>query len=392
MTETALNEEDALEGEDSFEDVDGLEEDGFEELEELDAVDVGEDGLDELEAAEELGDEFEDALAEEEGEEGEEEDAFEEFGDFALDESSGLFVPARPALITGPAATAVASRLNPFVLESMNADDADAFFRRIGRAVRGAVRRVGGVVSRVGRIAGPLLRRALPMIQRVAGLAGPWGRVISAGIGAARGLMAGRGLRGALAGAVGGLIPGVGGRIASSILGADGADDDAALDALADMADARQVSPGVALPLAAGLATRVATPRVAGAVPPGLALPARAAERAMLQAGLAAGGRAGRMVRTMRLIARLARAALRRRAPLAVTGPLVRPAAVARTAQAMPGAVRTAARRVVPWMRRRPGVGAASPAMARRRLAMRRRILGRVPIGALRPRFVAGVA
>src|SRR5207302_580834 len=101
-----------------------------------------------------------------------------------------------------------------------------------------------------------------PMIQRVVGMAGPWGRLISGGMGAIQGLAEGRGLRGALAGALGGIIPGVGGRIASAILGGggsfDGADDDGALDALADQADAGEVDAAVAIPFGAGLAARLA--------------------------------------------------------------------------------------------------------------------------------------
>ncbi|MFN8640233.1 MAG: hypothetical protein U0802_00685 [Candidatus Binatia bacterium] len=155
--------------------------DAFEELDEL----AGElDGLDEEARSEELFDAFES------------EDGFESaedaFGDFAADAATGLYLP-RPAgpLITGPAAVALARTLNGFVADSLDADDADAFFRRIGRAMRRVgrgiargVRTVGRgiargargavqVARRVGRIAVPLLRRALPILQRVAGFAGP---------------------------------------------------------------------------------------------------------------------------------------------------------------------------------------------------------------------------
>src|SRR6185295_7765222 len=100
---------------------------------------------------------------------------------FAMDAASGLYVPAARPLITGPAALAVARRLNPFVLESMDADEADAFFRRIRRAMsrvgRGVLRTAGGlarravrVAGRVARAAAPILSRALPIVQRVAGM------------------------------------------------------------------------------------------------------------------------------------------------------------------------------------------------------------------------------
>lgn len=390
MQNSALFEdEDALAADDPIDvaddlvaDVDGCE-DGFEEIDEL--ADSGSDldgldGLDELAGAEELADEFEDALAEDVVDES----GLDAFGDFALDEATGLYVPARGGgLITGPAAVAIAQRLmNPAVLQSMDADDAEAFFRRIGRGLRRLGRgvrrvagRVGRVVGRVARAAAPVLRRVLPIVQRVAGMAGPWGRLISAGVGAARGLIAGRGLRGALAGAVGGLIPGVGGRIASSILGGDGADDDAALDALADMADAGQVPAAVALPMGAGLAVRVATPRPAGVVTPAVASRARVAERTMLRAGAAVGGTTGRRLRVMRTVARVTRARLAR------AGDPVR------AARALPAVTAAAARRVVAQARRQPGAGTSRPAAARRRLAARRRILATVPLGAIVPRL-----
>jgi hypothetical protein len=385
MSDTALFEEDtlaegeALEAGDLEAGADAYGDDAFDELDELaEAGDVeGLDALEELDAAEGLADEFEESL----GDEFAEEDSADAFGDYAVDDATGLYLPRRQ-LITGPAAVAIARRLNPFVLEAMSADDADAFFRRIGRGLRRIGRGVGRVAGRVGRVVGrvaraaaPLLQRALPIIQRVAGIAGPWGRLVSAGIGAARGLIAGRGLRGALAGAVGGLIPGVGGQIARSVLGGDGADDDAALDALADMADARQVPAAVALPLGAGLAARVVTPRPAGAIPPPVARCARAAERTMLRAGAAAGGSTGRRLRVMRTVARVARARVAQ-----AGGPVA-------AARAVPAATAAAARRVVAQVRRRPAAGVGSPAVARRRLAVRRRILATVPLGAAVPRL-----
>lgn len=350
--------------------------DAFEELDELSdnfETDGLDDAWDELDAADEMADGFADELDADASD--------DEFADgFEMDEASGLYLPQAPQLVSGPAAMAIANRLNPFVLDAMDADEADAFLRRVRRAMR----RVGSVAGRVGRIAGraarvaaPLLRRALPMVQRVAGLAGPWGRVISAGIGAARGLMKGRGLRGALAGAVGGLIPGIGGQIASRVLGGDGADDDAALDALADMADTGQVAPAVALPLGAGLAARVATPRTAsGAWPPALRRQAQATEQVMLRAARQATGNAGRRLRILRAIARLAReyAAARRAAGRPVT----------------PVVALAAARRILFQTRRRPSAGQSSRASAAARLRLRYQILRQLPAAALStPRAVA---
>ncbi len=380
----SLADVDLLDVDEDVDAADELEEDAFSELDEfeesdsLDALDAADEfeEMDEFEEADALADEFEEELQTDDSA-----DELDEFGEFAIDEASGLYLPSRPRLISGPAAIALAQRLNPFVVEAMDADDADAFFRRIRRGLRRIGRGIGSVAGRVGRVAGrlarvagPLLSRALPMIQRVAGLAGPWGRLISAGIGAARGLASGRGLRGALAGAVGGLVPGVGGRIASAILRADGADDDGALDALADMADAGQVAPGVALPLGAGLATRIATPRIAGNIPLAIARRAASAERTMLQAARAAGGSPGRRLRILRMIARLMRARLRRR--MTAGG----------AAAALPATAAAAARQVLRRAQQQPALGASSPAAAARRTAARRRIIRSVPLSAVYPR------
>lgn len=382
--EDAFAEIDELAADDNLEDLDAADElsdvDAAED-EDLNALDESEDGdvLDELDAAGDLADEFEDELYADD----DRADELDEFGDFAVDARSGLYLPTPRRLITGPAAVAIAQRLNPFVVESMDADDADAFFRRIGRGLRRIGRgirrvagRVGRVVGRVARVAAPILRRVLPMVQRVAGLAGPWGRLVSAGLGAVRGLAEGRGLRGALAGAAGGLIPGIGGRVAGALLGAGNAlDDDAALDALADMADANEVPAAVALPLGAGLATRIATPRVAGNITPAVARHAVLAERAMLRAVFAAGGSPGRRLRILRLIARLVRARLR---ALSSAGQAA--AVLAPTTQAV-------AAQVVRQARQRPAMGVISPAAAARRVMARRRILRRLPVAALYPRL-----
>jgi len=360
--------------EEAFDEMEGFEgEDAFQELEEL------ADEFAALEGFEEDG--FEDLFGEEA--EGFEEDA--SLDGFEMDEASGLLLPsAAPRLISGPAAVTLARGLNPFVLESMDADEAEEFFRRIARRVRGAVRGVARGVRQVGRVAGPLLRRAapllrraLPIIQRVAGVAGPWGRLVSAGIGAVQGVAQGRGLRGALAGAVGGLIPGVGGRIASTLLRGDGADDDASLDALADMTDARQVIPAVALPLGAGLAARVVSRQ---AVPPGTPLGAaaqgavrartRGLEQYLLRLAMQVPGNAGRRLRIMRVLAQVAARNLRRRGP---------GGAIA----ALPRVVQGAGQQVLARAAQSPRLGTVPPRVAAQRVQARQQILRRVPVSAL---------
>lgn len=376
----------------------------FMEEESLEGMDLME-GADALQELEELADAFgefdgfEDAFEGEgfeEGFEGEgfeemfagEDDAFEEedgFEGFEQDLASGLYLPSPgPRLMSGPAAVALARTLNPMVLESMDADDAEAFLRRVARRARAAARGIARGARQVGRVggavlrrAGPLLNRALPVLQRVASVAGPWGRVVSAGIGAARGLAQGRGLRGALAGAVGGLIPGVGGRIASSILRGDGADDDASLDALADMADARQVPAAVALPLGAGLAARVVTRQ---AVPPNTGLGAaaqgvmrsraRTLEQYLMRMVQQVPGSPGRRLRLMRAIAQLSARNLRRRGPGgAIT--------------ALPPVVRAASQRVLTRAAQVPRLAAVAPRVAARRVQARQQVMRRIPVSAV---------
>ncbi|RKG64293.1 hypothetical protein D7V80_27510 [Corallococcus sp. CA054B] len=385
-----LSDVESLDAMDPWEGADALQEledlaDEFSDLESFEAEGFEEDPF-EPSAFESSG--FEDDGFEELFAEAEAEDAFLEedgFEGFEANPATGLFMPASSnRLVSGPAAVALARTLNPFVLESMDADDAEAFFRRITRRVRSAARGIARGVRRAGQLgaaalrrAGPLIARALPVVQRVAGLAGPWGRVVAAGIGAAQGLLRGQGLRGALAGAVGGLIPGVGGRIASSILRGDGADDDASLDALADMADARQVPAAVALPLGAGLAARVVTRQ---AVPMSTALGAaaqgvlrsrsRGVERLLMRLAQQAPGTPGRRLRLMRLIARLAAGNLRLRGP---SGAIT----------ALPRVVQGAGRRVLTRAVQMPSMGVVPPRLAARRVHARRHVLRRIPIAAV---------
>lgn len=352
-------------------------EDAFQELEEL------ADEFGALDGFEEDG--FEDLFGDLSGGEAEGFEEDFELDGFEMDEASGLLLPSQePRLISGPAAVALARNLNPFVLESMDADDAEAFFRRIARGIRGAVRgvargvqRVGSVAAPILRRAAPLLRRALPLIQRVAGVAGPWGRLVSAGIGAVQGLAQGRGLRGALAGAVGGLIPGVGGRIASTLLRGDGADDDASLDALADMTDARQVAPAVALPLGAGLAARVVTRQ---AVPPGTPLGAaaqgairartRGLEQQLIRMAQQVPGPMGRRLRMLRILAQLAARSLHRRGP-------------GQAIHALPQVVHRAGQKVLARAAQSPQLGALPAGVAAQRVRARQQILRRVPVSAV---------
>ncbi|MBZ4335710.1 hypothetical protein [Corallococcus sp. AS-1-12] len=377
----SLDAMDAWEGADALQELEDLA-DAFSDLESFEAEGFEEDPFEPL-GFEPTG--FEDEGFEELFAEAEAEDAFldeDGFEGFEASPTSGLYMPATAQrLVSGPAAVMLARTLNPFVLDSMDADDAEAFLGGITRRIRSAARGIARGVRRAGRLgavalrrAAPLLARALPVVQRVAGLAGPWGRVVAAGIGAAQGLMRGQGLRGALAGAVGGLIPGVGGRIASSVLRGDGADDDASLDALADMADARQVPPAVALPLGAGLAARVVTRQavpmstsLGGAAQGVLRARARGVEKLLMRLCQQVPGTAGRRLRLMRLIARLAAGNLRPRGPGgAIT--------------ALPRVVHGAGHRVLTRAVQVPAMGVVPAGLAARRVHARRRVLHRIPV------------
>lgn len=307
------------------------------------------------------------------------------FDDFDVDAASGLFLPHQAdTLISGPQALAMAQALNPFVTLALPADDVDAFFKRILRnakgLARGVLRTVGNRIARtVGRglgrfakFAAPLLRRALPFVQRFARFVPGWGKLISAGLGAAQGLLEGRGLKGALAGALSGVVPGLGGKLAQAVLRGDAAEDDASLDALADLADAGYADGAVALPAGAGLAVRVAVRGgLAGTVPAS----ARPAEAWLLRLGLALGGTAGRRLRILRSIGRLTAALLWRRRQAA----MIRGAVLA--------AMRSAAHIVLARLRGQPMAGASSPAVAARRIAARQTILRNVPASALFDRY-----
>ncbi|RKG72055.1 hypothetical protein D7W79_29710, partial [Corallococcus exercitus] len=174
-----------------------------------------------------------------------------------------------------------------------------------------------------------------------------------------------------------GLIPGVGGRIASSILRGDGADDDASLDALADMADARQVPSAVALPLGAGLAARMVSRQ---AVPMSTSLGAaaqgvlrsrtRGLEQHLMRLAQQVPGTPGRRLRLMRAIALLAARGLRLRGPGGAIG-------------ALPRVVQGAGRRVLTRAVRMPTLGVIPPRMAARRVLARRQVLRRIPVSAV---------
>lgn len=332
--------------------------------------------------------------------------------DELLDEFSPTASLSAPA--TAGAATGLIRQIEPIVLDQLAADDADAF-------LRGIRRRLAGVAAR----AAPLLQRAMPAVQGVLGRLGPWGMAASAGLGAIRGVAQGQGLRGALRGAAGGLtagIPGVGavlsrlggaggllrgvaaaagggggnassvvrnvlGTLAPSggagaglagmlggVLQGDAADDDAALDALADEADARRMPAGVVLPIGAGLAIRVVAQHGSRVSAQPAArrsatwTAARAGERTLLNAGLRVPGTAGRRIRVMRAIARLASELLRSRGG---------------EPRELPAAVSTAANRILAVTQRAPTVGQVPRAVARRKVAARQRILNRMPVSAL---------
>lgn len=339
--------EDEFEG---FESMEGFE--GFEEAQGL-------EGFEEYEGLESEG--FEDSW----------DDLTE--GDFG----SGIIMPSAPSIVHGPAALRAAQRLNPAMLLALDADESDAFFRRIRRmasrawsGIRNVAGRVGRGIATVARVAAPLLRRALPMIQRVVGMAGPWGRLISAGIGAARGLAEGRGLRGALAGAVSGAIPGIGGRIAGALLRGDGADDDASVDLLADMAQTRQVAPALALPMGAALATRAATRQAmqlagSAATPctQGVWNQARALEPSVLRTLTTLPGTVDQRLRLVQLAARAA-------AENAAV-----PRSPAATARALPAAMGSALTQVRQIAQTRPDAGRIPAAVAAHRIAERQRVL-----------------
>ncbi len=402
MSDAALFEDSAFDAtdefEDSFEDFD-LASDGLDELDdEFEAMD-GWDGLDELEL--DGLDTFED-------------DGFEdEFGDFALDESSGLFMPGGSSLVSGPAAMSMMRLLNPAVMDSLDADEGDAFFGRL----------LGGLARR----AVPFIRKALPMVQKVAGAAGPWGRLVSAGLGGVQGLMDGKGWKGALQGAVGGLLPGAAGSAVTGLLGNVLNADDAAVDAMADWADAhhghhvaaaRAVAHGrpaaraahavhaarphapahgspahhahavrlhraVALPIGAGLTTRAVAHHVLGhamrhgARGPivlsharGILPKLRHVERTLLRAANAIPGTTGRKLRGIRHIGHRVAHAVHHAGH---GGP-------AAAIRGLPQMVHSAVTRTVPRLVQSPRALMRSPAVAAKRVALRRRIVRRIPI------------
>ncbi len=418
MSDAALFEDAAFDADDGLDELDEL--DGFEDS------DFAADGLDEL-------DDFVDEL-DADGLDGlddmaDELDELDYAGDFAFDEASDLFLPGLSGLISGPAATSIMRLLNPAVMDSLDADEVDAFFGRIG-----------GFLKRAAKSAAPMLRRALPMVQNVAGYAGPWGRLVSAGIGGVQGLLDGKGLKGALSGAVGGLLPGAAGNVAqgllSGVLGGDGAEDDAAVDAMADLFDAahphavhasaaharaaqaahahaahahaahaahaaraahahgvravhahpahaNRLHAAVALPIGAGLVTRVigkhglapALRHLVGSPAAmhrvhGLSPRLNHVERQLLGAAHKIPGSVGRRLQAMRRIGHHAAHLVRRRS-------VASPASAVR---AIPAAVRAAIRQVVPRVVRAPHALVRSPAVAARRVRARRILMRRTPV------------
>ena len=172
-------------------------------------------------------------------------------------------------------------------------------------------------------------------------------------------LLGGGAGRGGLSGILGGL------------LGGQGFEEDAALDALADMADSGEVDEMVATPIGAGLAARViarAGIQRGGALGPrarrALYARIRRAERTLIAALVNIPGTVGRRLRLLRFIARASAAVMRRRRRVVAVRLI--PAVVSRVAQ-----------RVVRTATARPSIGRVAPAVAARRTVVRRRIVQR---------------
>jgi hypothetical protein len=179
----------------------------------------------------------------------------------------------------------------------------------------------------------------------------------------------------------GGALRGV---LSGRLGGGDGAADYAAVDALADMVDARHVHGKVALPLGAGLVARAiarlglrpALRRMASGVlhrVHGVVPRLRHVERTLLHTANRIGGSAGRRLRVLRTIGRQAASAVRHHL---ASGP-------AAAIRSIPGATRTVARRVAAAALRQPRFGAISPTLATRRVVARRRIMRRIPLDLL---------
>jgi len=363
---------------DDFDDdgFDDLDLDGYDDIDGFDDVDddFDDDGFDDIDELDDI-----DAMSIDD-------DGFDDLDDFDFDAASGLYVPNAPTIISGPAATAIARTLQAAALDSLDADDADAFWGRLKGFVKKAARGVKGLAKRVASGVGKIVKNpafrklagaALNHIQRIAKVAGPWGRVVAAGIGGARGLLSGGGWKGALRGAVQGALPGVAGKAISGLLRADGLDDEAGLDALADLVDAGQIPRAVALPIGAGLAARAMARRGIAAAQMRTAS-AQARVRGMwrhmqrtmltmLRAARSIPGPAGRKLRILRQVARNAAMTLARSAQS--------PRAAAQMTSA---AAASAARKVVPVAAQRPAMGRVPPHVAARRTQQRLQIIRQV--------------
>jgi hypothetical protein len=141
------------------------------------------------------------------------------------------------------------------------------------------------------------------------------------------------------------------------------------------MVDAGYADARVALPLGAGLAARAATRLAIGGVPP----QTRRAEQWMLRLAVALRGSPGQRLRILRSVSRVTAVLLHRRRQAV---PIQR---------ALLGAARSAARLVLSRMHSNPSAGTSTGARAARRIAARRAIINRVPVGALSTRY-PGVA
>lgn len=348
MNDADLYDEDALAGEDALDELDGDGLDDADELDDMDELDASDD-MDELDSGDDM-DELDDL---DQGDDLDEGDGLDDL-DEGYDEGDELVARHGGIASRTGAARVLRAPANRAVLQAMDAEDADEFLRRlrrVGRLARGAVRTVGRVArGPLGQIAGRILQVApLPPHLRALG---------QAGLALARG----EGLRGAARAGLRGLLPGRLGAIAGRVLRGDGADDDDALDALADLADAGEVDAFTATPVGAGLAAHGAARRAVGPTRnPTVRRGARQAQQIFLRAAASIRGTTGQRLRMMQAMGRLTEQILRQQTP-----------SRRQRARQLPQAAQRAARVVQRQVQQRPTAGRTPPTQAQRRLQQRR--------------------
>jgi hypothetical protein len=267
---------------------------------------------------------FEEEGFEEEGfeEEGFEEEGFEEEG-FEDAFEGDLFEEGGDAM----------DALEEAVVDALGADDADEFFRRLARGIRGAVRTVGRVARRVAPVVGRIARTVAPIASAIPL---PWTQAI-----------------GRVAGVVGRLM-------------ADEADEFEAMDELLDLAESEDLIDAAA-PVVAGLTIRRMVPGVSHMPRPARRQLVRAVTRATTTIARRQGVPAARAVpaivrRARQVVARTGQSAAR-----------AMPRVVARTAARVarsPRLVRQLAR-AVPTARRGARAGRVCPSCGRRAWTLR---------------------